>query len=230
MPSLSIDCVVFGFNGDQLKILLVQMKERNSWSLPGGYVGKDEDLEKAAVRILKERTGAQDVFLNQFRTFGKVNRSEDFFKDYPYDLWFKSRFISVAFYALVDFSKIMPLPDHFSAASEWKDIANLPPLAMDHDKIFNEGLLHLRRDLNYKPVGINLLPEKFTMPDLQRLYETILGKKLNRGNFYRKMKAYDILERLNETRRGGAHKAPLLYSFNAKKYEKALEEGLQNAW
>ena len=101
---------------------------------------------------------------------------------------------------------------------------------MDHEDIFNAALLQLRRDLNYKPVGYNLLPEKFTMPELQKLYEIILDKKLNRGNFYRKMTRYAILEKLNETRKGGAHKAPDLYKFDEEKYKAALANGLQESW
>ncbi len=230
LPSISVDCIVFGFHDGNLKILLAKLIHSKTWSLPGGYIKKDEDLEKGASRILKERTGAENIFLNQFKTFGKVNRSEHYFKDYPDDLWHKQRFISVSYYALTNYSLVQPEIDEFSDACEWKDINDLPELMMDHRQILDEAILQLRRDLNYKPIGLNLLPEKFTMPELQKLYEVILDKELNRGNFFRKMKRYNILNKLNETRKGGAHKAPDLYSFNLDTYNSALENGFQEGW
>lgn len=230
VPSISIDCVVFGFHESNLKVLLLKFKESNLWGLPGGYLHKSEHLEQGAQRILRERTGAENVFLHQFKTFGERNRSEAFFNNFPDDLWHKQRYISVANYALIDYTTVQPIADEFSDDCQWKNIDNLPSLMMDHDKIFKEALLQLRRDLNYKPIGLNLLPEKFTMPELQKLYEIILGKTLNRGNFYRKMKRYDILTKLQETRKGGAHKSPDLYSFNITKYQAALQNGLQESW
>ena len=230
VSSISIDCVVFGFHDTTLKVLLIKLHNSEAWGIPGGYLKKDEDLDKSANRILKERTGAKNIFLNQFKTYGKKNRSEFFFKDYPDDLWHKQRFISIAYYALIDYKTVTPIIDGISDGCEWKEISELPDLMMDHQQIFDEALLQLRRDLNYKPVGLNLLPEKFTMPELQKLYEIILDKKLNRGNFYRKMTRYGILEKLNETRKGGAHKAPDLYKFDLEKYNSALENGLQESW
>ncbi|SFU43420.1 NUDIX domain-containing protein [Pustulibacterium marinum] len=230
LPSISVDCVVFGFHKASLKVLLTRLKGYEDWMLPGGYLQKDEDLEKSASRILEERTGAKDIFLTQFKSFGKVNRSEMAFDEWPDDLWHKQRFLSIAYYALIDFEQVTPSIDFYSNACEWKDIDELPGMIMDHREILDKALLQLRRDLNYKPVGLNLLPEKFTMPELQKLYEVILGKELNRGNFYRKMKRYDILTKLDETRKGGAHKAPDLYSFNLDTYKKALESGFQESW
>ena len=170
LPHISIDSVVFGFDGENLHVLLTSLIGKSEWMLPGGYVFKEENINSSAHRILQERTGAENIFLSQFKTYG------------------------------------------------------------DHKGIIEDALMHLRRDLNYKPVGLNLLPQKFTMPELQRLYEIILDKSLNRGNFYRKMTRYNILEKLNETRRGGAHKAPDLYSFNLENYNVALENGLQESW
>ena len=230
LSSISVDCVVFGFYNDKLKVLLIQLDGLDAWGLPGGYILKEEDLNKAANRILEERTGAKDIFLNQFKSFGKTNRSENVFKDCPDDLWHKQRYISVAFYALIDYHKVTPVVDKYSAACEWKDVDNLPDFMMDHQTIFESALLQLRKDLNYKPVGLNLLPEKFTMPELQRLYEAILNKELNRGNFYRRMKRYGILNKLDETRKGGAHKAPDLYQFDKEAYKFSLENGLSEIW
>ncbi|ULC57969.1 NUDIX domain-containing protein [Flaviramulus sp. BrNp1-15] len=230
LPNLSIDCVVFGFHDATLKVLILKMKDNVLWGLPGGYILKDEAINDAAIRILKERTGADDIYLQQFRVFGNLNRSEGFFKDFSDDLWHKQRFVSIGYYALVDFSKVTPKVDFLSTNCEWRSIEDLPELMMDHRFIFDKALITLRKQLVHKPIGYNLLPEKFTMPELQKLYEKILGKKLNRGNFYRKMLRYDILNKLDETRKGGAHKAPDLYSFNLKKYQEALKNGLNEIW
>jgi hypothetical protein len=230
LPNLSIDCVVFGFNEASLKVLLVQMKEDILWALPGGYVLKTENLNEAANRILRERTGAENIYLQQFQVFSDLNRSEGFFEEFEDTIWNKQRFLSVGYYALVDFSKINLVMDIYSDACEWKNIDELPELMMDHRSIFDKALITLRKQLNHKPIGYNLLPEKFTMPELQKLYEIILGKKLNRGNFYRKMLRYDILIKLDEIRKGGAHKAPDLYQFDVEKYQLALENGFSEGW
>ncbi|MBL3656388.1 NUDIX hydrolase [Fulvivirga sediminis] len=230
LPSVSIDCTVFGFSEGILKVLLIRLKQAKQWGLPGGYLKKEEDLHTAAQRILRDRTGAGEIFLNHFNTYGAPYRSQGFFKDYPDDLWNKQRFISIAYYALIDFSTLTPTPGEYTKSAEWIDLHELPELMMDHGQILEDALIQLRRDLNYKPIGLNLLPPKFTMPELQKLYETLLDKKLNRGNFYRKMMRYGILTKLNETRKGGAHKAPDLYSFNQEVYEKTLKEGLQESW
>lgn len=230
LPHLSIDCVIFGFHEASLKVLLLQMKEQNLWGLPGGYILKQENINEAANRILKQRTGAENIYLQQFRTFGDLNRSEAFFDDSDEKLWNKQRFVSIGYYALVDYSKVNLVVDEFSEACEWKSIEELPDFMMDHRRIFDKALITLRKQLNDKPIGYNLLPEKFTMPELQKLYEIILGQKLNRGNFYRKMLRYDILIKLDESRKGGAHKAPDLYQFDLVKYEKALKEGFNSGW
>jgi ADP-ribose pyrophosphatase YjhB (NUDIX family) len=230
LPHLSIDCVVFGFHDATLKVLLTKIKDQNLWALPGGYVLKNENLHDAANRILLNRTGAENIYLQQFRVFGDLNRSEGFFEEYPDSLWNKQRFISVGYYALVDYSKVHLVVDTISDACEWKPINDLPQLMMDHKTILDKALVKLRKELNYKPIGYNLLPEKFTMPELQKLYEIILGKSLNRGNFFRKMLRYDILIKLEESRKGGAHKAPILYQFDIEKYQVALKDGLNEGW
>ena len=230
LPNLSVDCVVFGFRDNLLKVLVVKMIDGEVWALPGGYVLKTEQLNDAANRILKERTGAENVYLQQFRVFGTLNRSETFFEDFSDDLWHKQRFVSVGFYALVDFKKVNLVIDEFSIECEWKSIDELPELMMDHNFIFEKALSTLRKQLIHKPIGYNLLPEKFTMPELQKLYEIILAKKLNRGNFYRKMLRYNILTKLDETRKGGAYKSPDLYSFDVEKYHSALKNGFNEGW
>ena len=230
IPNLSIDCVVFGFHDGILKVLLTRLKEKDLWALPGGYVLKTENLKEAANRILFNRTGAENIYLQEFKVFSDLNRSAGIFDDFPDTIWNKQRFLSVGFYALVDFHQVNLVMDDFSDACEWKLIDELPLFMMDHRSIFDKALETLRRQLNHKPIGYSLLPEKFTMPELQKLYEIILGKKLNRGNFYRKMLRYDILEKLDESRKGGAHKAPDLYKFDLGKYQLALKNGFNEGW
>jgi len=230
IPNLSVDCVVFGFHNAQLKVLLLKAKIKGVLHLPGGYVLKTENLNEAANRILFERTGASNIYLQQFRVFSDLNRNQGLFDELSDDIWNKQRFISVGFYALVDFTQVDLVEDEISEVGEWKSLDELPELMMDHRYILDKALVTLRKQLNYKPIGYSLLPEKFTMPELQKLYEIILDKKLNRGNFYRKMLRYDILEKLDESRKGGSHKAPDLYRFDVAKYQSALKNGLNEGW
>lgn len=230
LPGFSIDCAVFGFHDGTLKVLLIKIKDQELWGLPGGYIKKEETLKEAASRILKDRTGAENIYLQQFRVFGELNRSEGFFEEYEDTLWHKQRFISMGFYALVDYTQVQLMIDDLSNACEWVSIEELPEFMMDHQNIYDHAYLTLRKQLNYKPIGYSLLPENFTMPELQKLYEIILNKKLNRGNFYRKMTGYDILDKLEESRKGGAHKAPNLYKFNLEKYNLALKNGFKEGW
>ncbi|MFH6948465.1 NUDIX domain-containing protein [Flavobacterium sp. FlaQc-51] len=230
IPTLSIDCVIFSFHETELQVLTVKMKDQDLWGLPGGYVQKEENVDDAAIRILKDRTGTENIYLQQFYTFGNLKRSESAFEDYADSLWNIQRFVSIGYYALAEYSQVSLVIDEYSSACEWKSIENLPVFMMDHRTIFDKALLTLREQLNNHPIGYNLLPEKFTMPELQKLYEIILGKKLNRGNFYRKILRYDILTKLDESRKGGAHKAPDLYSFDLEKYNIALKEGLKGSW
>lgn len=230
IPTLSIDCVIFGFHENVLQVLTVRMKDQYGWGLPGGYVKKDENVDDAAVRILKDRTGTENIYLQQFYTFGNLQRSESAFEGHDNSIWNKQRFVSIGYYALAEYSLVNLIIDEYSNAVEWKSIDDLPVFMMDHRAIFDKALLTLREQLNNHPIGYNLLPEKFTMPELQKLYEAILGKKLNRGNFYRKILRYDILTKLDESRKGGAHKAPDLYSFDLEKYNSALKEGLKGSW
>ncbi len=230
LPHISVDCVVFGFHDATLKVLLTKLKDSDAWLLPGGYMGKEEELNDAANRLLYERTGVSNIYLQQFKVFSEIKRSEPFFSDDPAPRWDTMRFFTVGFDARGDDTKVQAVPDEFSSDIAWHDVAKLPNMGMDHAHITAKALIKLRRELNYKPVGYNLLPEIFTMPELQRLYEAILNKPLNRGNFYRKMMAYDILDKMPETRKGGAHKAPNLYRFNLERYTAALQDGLKEGW
>ncbi len=238
LDHISLDCVVFGFHDNQLKVLLIRRKYTKEWALPGGFVKEDESIEVAATRVLQERTGLDDIFLKQFNVFsepGRANRNPtvtDLVGSVanPDLEWFNQRFISVGFYALVDFSKAEPTPDSISDLCIWKNLNEISSLILDHNQILNKALETLRLQLNYQPLGYNLLPDRFTMPELQKLYETILAKELDRRNFQRRILSYGILNKLEERKTGGAHKAPFLYEFNLENYQKALQNGLNGGW
>jgi hypothetical protein len=238
-PGFSLDCVVFGFHHNKLKVLLLKMKHTLDWALPGGFLLKNENVEDAVTRVLQSRTGLKDIFLYQFHLFGDSGRIDErhnrellkyFGLKSDSSNWFTQRFLTVGYYALVEYSQVNPQPDYTSDACEWCDIHNIPKLIHDHKEILKKGIEALRMHMNHHPVGYNLLPLKFTMPDLQKLYETILDKKLDRRNFQRKMLAYGILKKLNERRTGGAHKSPTLFKFDLRSYKRALKEGLKGGW
>lgn len=236
LPSVSLDLVIFGFSQNQLKVLLVQLKKSNDWLLPGGRVGKAENLDDAAHRTLRERTGLDQLFLQQFHTFGQVNRLTYF--SWPETLKrlggveeliaelgiddTNYRDVSVGYYALVDFTKVHPTPDSLTDECRWWDVAQVPPLLFDHNDMIGLALKTLRRQLSYQPVGYTLLPEQFTMTELQTLYETILGRSLDRRNFYKQMMSYNILERMEKRPTIPSSKAPYLYRFHKERYEQLL--------
>ncbi|MCO6475152.1 MAG: NUDIX hydrolase [Phaeodactylibacter sp.] len=239
-PGLSVDCVILGFHQNELKALLLKMKKMDKWALPGGFVEKEEDVDKAAVRVLWERTGLKDIFLQQFYLFGDVGREEEGHVeglvqkgviDRELAGWLKQRFVTVGYYALVEYSQVeAPQPDYLSESCEWRSLSALPELMLDHGRILEKAHATLKRQLNYQPIGLNLLPRRFTMPELQALYETLLGQKLDRRNFQRKMMGYGILIRTGERRTGGAHKSPWLYEFDEEKYRQSLAGGLNAGW
>lgn len=235
LPGVSIDNVIFGFHENQLKVLLLQSPSKNIWMLPGGFVGNREHIDEAAARILQDRTGLDHIYLQQFYSFGQPERAnnkvllkilQSMNQPFDKDHWVLQRFVTVGYFALVEFAKVTPHPDEISLACAWHDLDKLPELLMDHTEIVNKALEEMRLKLNFQPIGYNLLPKEFTMKNLQSIYETILDRKLDRANFNRKMLSYGILDRKEKHYSGGSHKAPYLYSFNRKKYFKALASGL----
>lgn len=234
LRNISVDCIIFGFHDNELKVLLLHAKYARLWALPGGFIKKPEHMDDAAKRILKERTGLDEIYMQQFYVFSAPERStkkinQQFLKNVGVkatENWMFERFITVGYSALVDFSKVQPVADVFSNACEWFNMNDIPEMLLDHRDILNKALENLQSQLNYYPVGYNLLPEKFTMPELQKLYETILDKHLDRRNFQRKIVGTGVLKRLNETKKGVAHKAPWYYKFDLRKYQKALKGGL----
>lgn len=222
LPSVSIDCVILGYHNNLLKVLLLKYKNTNFYALPGGFINMEEDLEDAAQRVLEERTGLRDIYLEQFHVFGGINRRNDATHkaimegsgiNMRPEHFLLNRFISIGYYALIDFSKANPMPDNLSDSCDWYDLDKMPSLMFDHNHIFQKALETLRSALDEKLVGFTLLPKTFTMNELQHLYETILGEKLVRSNFQRKMLGLGILERIEKKMTGAANKAPYLYRF-----------------
>jgi ADP-ribose pyrophosphatase YjhB (NUDIX family) len=223
LPHIAYDSVVFGFSGNQLKILIMEYHNTRLFALPGGFVKVDENLDNAVRRGLKERTGLGEIYLEQFYTFGNTERHDpQVFKiilkangltnEEAYD-WLLERFITVAYYALINYNDVTPKPDALSDSCSWYPVNKLPSLILDHRSIVEKALHVLRENLDRKLVGVNLLPKKFTMNELQLVYEAILGEKLRRTSFQRKILALDILKRHEKHYSGKAHKAPYLYSF-----------------
>ena len=226
LQGLSIDLVIFGFHERQLKVLTMEYHNTSLFALPGGFIKEGENLNEAASRALTDRTGLHGIYLEQYHVFGDISRQDPGPVkailqgrgiETPADHWLLRRFVSVGFYALVDFSQAVPNPDALSDGCNWYNFAGLPPLMLDHAAMVQKALETLRADLDRKLMAFNLLPDSFTMGDLQDVYETILAQKLNRTSFQRRMLSLDILERLDKRWTGGAHRAPYLYRFRKNK-------------
>jgi ADP-ribose pyrophosphatase YjhB (NUDIX family) len=231
--------VIFGFDHENLNVLLLKMKGQDDWSLPGGFIKRDESVDEAAQRVLLERTKLKNIFLTQFHLFGSASRDNsrlldkmkqnDVINEQMFG-FLNNRFLTTGYYALVKLQEADISADEFTSECAWINVNELPGLIMDHREIIDKAQLFLRSGLNNQPVGLNLLPKKFTMTELQRLYEAILGKPLDRRNFSRKILRFGILKKLNERRTGVAHKSPQLYAFDLIPYTKALDEGLTQTW
>ena len=222
LTNIAYDSVVFGFSKDELKILLMEYHNTGFFALPGGFVRKRENLDDAVRRGLKERTGLDNIYLEQCYVFGDLSRHKaqvmkTIMKANGYEIkndhWLLDRFITVAYYALINYENVIPSPDALSDSCTWYDINKLPELILDHKAIVAKALDTLRNNLDRKLVGINLLPKKFTMKELQQVYEAILGETIRRTSFQRKMLSLGILKRHGKHYSGNAHKAPYLYSF-----------------
>jgi 8-oxo-dGTP diphosphatase len=222
LKGIAVDPVIFGFHQNQLKVLIIEHTNTGLYALPGGYIQEKEDLDEAAQRILTMRTGLSEVYLEQFHTFGKYDRNDaEVIKKIligqgftpTKDHWSLQRFMSVGYYALIDYTKTSLTPDPTTGSCEWYDFDMIPPLILDHRIIIDKALETLRINLDQKLIGFNLLPPIFTMSQLHTLYEIILGKKILSPNFQRKMLSLGILERSEKKKTGKAHKSPYLYSF-----------------
>ena len=220
LPNISVDNVIFGYEEGYLKVLLLEIAE-GKWMLPGGFIFRDEAIEEASRRVLQERTGLEPVYYKQFHTFGQPGRNYSheirlLFESnkIPWDegLWINQRYVSVGYYSLVHLPQTTPLAGLFARDVAWFSLNAMPTLLMDHPQIIEKALQAFRKDLQVAPVACHLLSEKFTMPQLHRLYESVFDKKMDRSRFQKKMLEYDVFERLEEKPIGLPHRSPYLYT------------------
>jgi 8-oxo-dGTP diphosphatase len=234
-PHISVDCVIFGFDTQELKILLVDRNmlpgetstiSSGQMKLPGNLIDQNEDLDQSAYRVLKELTGLENIYLKQFAVFGspaRLNNQNDM-------LWLQStsgltieRVVTIAYYSLVKIDESNP-QSHLSQNAKWVLVKNLPNLIFDHREIILKALETLRKELRTEPVGFELLPKKFTLRQLQNLYEVILGTELDNRNFRKKISKLEYLIPLNEKEVGVNHKPAQFYKFDKKIYKKTQKD------
>jgi 8-oxo-dGTP diphosphatase len=207
---LAVDCIVFGFDEEDLKILLIKRDfepEKGKWSLVGGFLKKGETLELTATRILEKYTGLDDIFMEQVATFSEVDRDP------------AERTISTAYYALINIQEHSQKLIHQYSAN-WFSVSQAPQLIFDHDKMVQAALTSLRNRAATQPIGFELLPEKFTMRQLQKLYEAIWGSQLDKRNFINKIRSLDIVTKLDEKDMTSSRKGSFLYQFDAERYNR----------
>jgi 8-oxo-dGTP diphosphatase len=207
-PALTVDCVVFGFDEGALKVLLIQRglePFKGRWALPGGFVRVEETVDEAARRELTEETGLTDVFLEQLYTFGAIGRDP------------RERVVSVAYYALVKLSDHRARAATDAASARWFPVSKVPKLAFDHAEILATALARLKGKVRYQPIGFELLPAKFTLSQLQHLYEAVLETTLDKRNFRKKVLGLGLLIPLRETAMVGRHRPAQLFRFDARK-------------
>ena len=215
-PSVTTDCVIFGFDGTKLRVLLVERgiePFKGRWAFPGGFLKMDESAENGALRELQEETGLSGAYIKQFHTFSDPNRDP------------RERVLTVAYYALVRMQDVKGGDD--AAKAEWFALDEVPLLAFDHDMILRLALNELRKQIHFEPIGFELLPEKFTIKELQLLYEAILDVKFDRRNFYNKMMHLEILTQLAETVFNSPKKEAFLFKFNHEKYDELKQKGFR---
>jgi len=233
IPNVSVDCVVFGFDFTNLNVLLI---ERNitiedtkyaDLKLPGDLMRLDEDLDDSAARILKENTGLSSIYLKQFKSFGSPDRLKRKQRDLE---WLRQidhpeeHVITIAYYSLIDTSEKSNSELVLSNNAQWCPVHEVVDLVMDHMDILSEALKHLRIELLNKPIGFELLPDKFTLSQLQKLYEVILGTTFDKRNFRKKISSMKYLIPLNEKQVGVAHKPARLYIFSREVYNKTKKD------
>lgn len=216
IQALSIDCLIFGFKDGKLDVLLVKHAEgisKGKWALPGGWIKYNESLDDAANRILYSLTGVSNIYLEQLKSFGEVKR-------YPLN-----RVITIAYYALVNADNYSLNPGFTASDVKWCDVHAVRNLPYDHNQIFKTGFNHLKHKVRHEPIGFNLLPEKFTLHQIQQLYEAILEVQLDKPNFRRKLLKMNLLISCQEKQKDVSHRAANLYKFDKKIYTKLTEKG-----
>lgn len=214
---VAVDCIIFGFDGHQLKALLIKRgfePEKGKWSLMGGFVNKDESVDDAAGRVLNQLTGMDNVYMEQLYCFGDVNRDK------------AGRVISIAYFALIniaDYSEQLQLEHE----ARWFPLAKIPALIFDHKFMLDKAKERLQEKVSNHPIGFELLPGKFTLPQLQNLYEAIYESPLDKRNFTRKILSLGILNKLNEKEKESSRKGAFYYVFDKNKYKKLHQEGVK---
>jgi ADP-ribose pyrophosphatase YjhB (NUDIX family) len=216
IKDLSVDCVIFGFEKSFLEILLVKRAiepEKGKWALPGGFIKKEELIKGAAKRVLCDTTGLDNIYLEEIAVFDQVDR---------FPLW---RVLTIGYFALIS-------PEHYKLSTgvdtievKWFKHCNLPDLPFDHKHIIDVALKKLRTSVKYKPIGFELLPKKFTLPQLQTLYEVVLGRELDKRNFRKKIMKMDLLKKLNEKDKNNIKRRAHLYHFDQHNYKRLKEDG-----
>jgi len=215
--ALSIDCLIFGFQKGRLDILLVKHAKgisEGKWALPGGWITYGESVDTAANRILKSLTGISNIYLEQLKAFGEPNR-------YP-----TKRVITISYFALINEEHYALIPGFTASDVQWFNILELPELPYDHTHILDFGFTHLKHKVRHEPIGFNLLPEKFTLLQLQGLYEAILETQLDKSNFRRKLAKMKLLKACNEKQKDVSHRAAGLYRFDKKIYDSLKKNGI----
>lgn len=216
MNAITIDCVIFGFDQGSLEVLLVQHGEgirKGEWGLPGGWIKEKESIDNAAHRLLGELTGLDDIYLEQLKAFGDPDR-------FPL-----GRVITIGYYALVKREDYNIKAGSTAADAKWYKIKDIPKLIYDHSEILEYSITNLRTRIKQTPVGFNLLPEKFTLFELMKLYEEILGIEMDKSNFRRKILHMKLLQPLDEKQKDVSHRAAKLYVFDQAIYEKLTRKG-----
>jgi len=215
-PAVTTDCVIFGFDGINLNVLLIERgiePYKGCWAFPGGFLNMNESAEEGAARELKEETGLYDVYIEQLQAFSAINRDP------------RERVITIAFYALVKLSEVKAGDD--AARAQWFKLSDIPSLAFDHEHILRVALSRLKEKLHFEPIGFELVPETFTLPELQNLYEAILEVKFDRRNFQRKMLELGLVEQADPNQVRTARKQPIIYRFNSNKYKELKQKGFR---
>jgi 8-oxo-dGTP diphosphatase len=214
---VAVDCIIFGFDGRQLKALLIKRDfepEKGKWSLMGGFVNENESVDSAAARVLERLTGLTDIYMEQFFCFGDLDRDK------------AGRVVSIAYFALINIGEYNDqLQDDHQA--HWFPLSKIPPLIFDHKEMVRKAKIRLRQKVANHPIGFELLPQKFTLQQLQNLYEAIYESPLDKRNFTRKILALGILKKLNQKEKESSRKGAFYYVFEKAKYNKLDHEGMK---
>jgi 8-oxo-dGTP diphosphatase len=212
---VAVDCIIFGFDNKQLKLLLIKrnfLPQKGKWSLVGGFLEAEESLDQAALRILFKLSGLNDIYLEQLYTYGETDRDPG------------ERVLSTAYYALIK-AEDYHLPINRESTAKWFPIEKIPNLIFDHNIMVDKAMRRLRRKSLSQPIGFELLPEKFTIPQLQKLYEAIHQRELDKRNFRKKILSMGLLKKLDEKQKSGSRKGAFYYRFDKEKYDDLVSTG-----